>query len=92
MSPSPIIALNRSVAVARVHGPAAGLEAMDRISRAHRLETYHLFHAVRGSFESELGRFNEALASYRKAESLAVLPSERAFLARRIQECTAKVV
>jgi RNA polymerase sigma-70 factor (ECF subfamily) len=92
LSPSPIIALNRSVAVARVHGPAAGLEAMDRIARAHRLENYHLFHAVRGSFELELGRFDEALASFRKAQELAVLPSERAFLARRIQECEAKLV
>jgi RNA polymerase sigma factor (sigma-70 family) len=87
LNPSPVAALNRAVAVARVHGPQAGLEALD--SRAVRapLESYHFFHAVRGTLAAEMGRTGEALAHFRRAESLAALPSEREFLRRRIEEC-----
>lgn len=88
-SNSPIVALNRAVAVARVHGPAAGLKAIDVISLGRRLETYHLLHAVRGALEAELGHHAEAITHFRQAESLATLPTERAFLARRIRECEA---
>lgn len=86
-SNSPIVALNRAVAVARVHGPTAGLDAIDAISRSHRIEGYYLLHAVRGTFEADLKRTAQALVHFRKAEALAVLPTEREFLARRIQEC-----
>ncbi|MBL9128448.1 MAG: sigma-70 family RNA polymerase sigma factor [Verrucomicrobiales bacterium] len=86
-SRSPVVALNRAVAVARVHGPAEGIKAIDRIPNRERLEDYHLYHAVRGALEAELGHAEEALRRYRKAESLATHPSERAFLAARIREC-----
>jgi len=87
LNPSPIIALNRAVAVARVSGPQSGLAALDAIANRAPLENYSLYHAVRGAFLSELGLKTDALAHLRQAESLAALPSERAFLARRIQEC-----
>ena len=87
LNTSPIVALNRAVAVARVHGPQSGLDALDSISRRGALESYHLLHAVRGTLTAELNRFTEALVHFRKAEALAALPSEREFIARRIREC-----
>ena len=83
---SSIAALNRAVAVARVRGPQAGLDALAGI---RGLDGYHLFHAAQGAFAAELGRTGEALAHFRKAKSIATLPSERAFLERRIAECSA---
>jgi RNA polymerase sigma-70 factor (ECF subfamily) len=84
---SPIAALNRAVAVARVHGPQAGLEALDNITDRSSLESYHLFHAIRGALNAELGRLAEALTHFRQAGDLASLPAERDFIARRIREC-----
>lgn len=84
---SPIAALNRAVAVARVHGPQAGLDALDVIPNRAALDSYHLYHSVRGSFAAELGRMSEARDSFAKALGLVQLPSERVFLHRRIDEC-----
>ena len=67
---------------ARVHGPQAGLDAISEIAARSPLESYHLFHAVRGTLAAELGRFPEALVHFRRAEALATLPSEREFIAR----------
>jgi RNA polymerase sigma-70 factor (ECF subfamily) len=68
---SPVTAMNRAVAVARVHGPQAGLDALDEIRQRSVLEISHLFHAVRGTFAAELGQTNAALAHFRQAASLA---------------------
>lgn len=87
LNPSPVIALNRAVALARVHGAQAGLNALEAIPARAALESYQLFHAVRGTLHAELGRRDEALTHFRKAESLAALPVEKEFLARRIREC-----
>lgn len=87
LNPSPVVALNRAVAVARVHGAQAGLDAIEAIPGRATLESYHFLHAVRGTLNAELGNQSEALAHFRKAESLAALPAEREFLARRIREC-----
>lgn len=84
---SPVAALNRAVAVARVHGPQAGLEALEAGAMHEALESYQLFHAVRGTLSADLGRRAEAREHFRRAEALATLPSEREFLARRIKEC-----
>ena len=84
---SPVVALNRAVAVARVRGPQAGLDALEETIARSSLENYHLFHAVRGALAAELGRFAEAIAHFRRAEALAALPSEQEFLARRLREC-----
>jgi RNA polymerase sigma-70 factor (ECF subfamily) len=89
LNPSPIIALNRAVALARAHGPQAGLRALKTPSPRAALEGYYLYHAVYGAFAVELGLASEALAHFRKAESLATLASEREFLARRIRDCEA---
>jgi len=84
---SPVAAMNRAVAVARVHGAQAGLDALDTIRQRASLEGCHLYHAIRGTFAAELGQAAAALTSFRQAESLATLPAERDFIARRIGEC-----
>lgn len=87
LTPSPIAAMNRAVAVARVHGPQAGLDALGGITDRSSLASYHLYHAIRGTLAAELGRLAEALTHFRMAGNLAALPAERDFIARRIQEC-----
>lgn len=86
---SPVTAMNRAVAVARVHGPQAGLDALDNISQRSTLEGNHLYHAMRGTFAVELGQTAAALEHFRQAAKLATLPVEREFIARRITECGA---
>lgn len=86
MNPSPVIALNRAVALARVQGAEAGLQALDTLALRTALDGYLFYHAVRGTLSAEAGRVEDALRHLRRAESLATLPAERAFLARRIAE------
>ncbi|HSK36773.1 MAG TPA: DUF6596 domain-containing protein, partial [Actinomycetota bacterium] len=81
---SPVVALNRAVAVAMVDGPAAGLELMDALAGA--LDGYHLFHAARADLLRRLGRGAEAAAAYRRALELTANPVEQAFLTRRLAE------
>jgi RNA polymerase sigma-70 factor, ECF subfamily len=83
---SPVVALNRAVAVAMVEGPAAGLEVMDALAASGDLDGYHLLHAGRADLLRRLGRGPEAAAAYRRALELATNPVERAFLSRRLAE------
>ena len=87
LNTSPVVALNRAVAVARVHGPQAGLTALDAFAPRGSLDTYYLYHAVRGTLAAESRRVAEALVHFRKALDLVTLTSEREFIARRISEC-----
>jgi RNA polymerase sigma-70 factor (ECF subfamily) len=84
LSPSPIVALNRAVAVAELHGPERGLELMDEL--AGELEAYHLLHAARGALLRRLGRAAEAADAYREALARTESPVEREFLERRLAE------
>jgi RNA polymerase sigma-70 factor (ECF subfamily) len=84
---SPVTAMNRAVAVARVHGAQAGLDALDNIQQRSVLEGNHLYHSMRGTFAAELGRAAAAATHFRQAAKLALLPVERDFIARRIEEC-----
>jgi RNA polymerase sigma factor (sigma-70 family) len=86
---SPVTAMNRAVAVARVHGAQAGLDALDNIRQRSVLEGNHLYHAMRGTFAAELGKTTVAVTHFRQAAKLALLPIERDFIARRIEECEA---
>ncbi len=90
ISDSPIVALNRAVALAKVHGPEAGLRAVEAISDRRQLENYYLTYAVLGEFEAQLGRFEEATTHLRKALQLTELKSERSFLSKRLQEVDAQ--
>ncbi len=87
MTGSPIAALNRAVAVARVNGPAAGIAAVAAIQNRRHLDSYHLAHAIVGEFEAELGRHDRAAACFRKAMTLTEMKSEQSFLAARIRDC-----
>jgi RNA polymerase sigma-70 factor (ECF subfamily) len=83
---SPVIELNRAVAVAMRDGPAAGLAAIDEIVGRGDLRDYRLVHAARAEFCRRLGRTTEALAAYNKALALTRQEPERRFLERRIAE------
>jgi RNA polymerase sigma-70 factor (ECF subfamily) len=82
IEPTPVIHLNRGVAVAMADGPAAGLAIVDPLEA--ELDGYHLFHAARADLLRRLGRSAEAGAAYARARDLATNPRERAFLERRI--------
>jgi RNA polymerase sigma-70 factor (ECF subfamily) len=87
MDDSPIIALNRAVAIAQVHGPEAGINALEAIPNRRSLESYYLLYAVRAEFEAQLNDFQSAANHLRKAIQLTDLKSERSFLSNRLKEC-----
>jgi RNA polymerase sigma-70 factor (ECF subfamily) len=87
--PSPVIELNRAVAVAMRDGPEPGLELVDAILARGELADYHLAHATRADLCRRLGRSGEARIAYERAMSLARQEPERRFLARRLAELTA---
>ena len=84
--PTPIVALNRAVAVAMVEGPQAALAIVDGLAASGVLDSYHLLHATRADFHRRLGAGAAAAASYRRALELAANASERRFLERRLRE------
>jgi len=81
-TPTPVVALNRAVALAEVHGPAAGLAAIDDLHSAG-LDSYYLFHAARADLLRRLARGTEAAAAYATARALTANPAEQAFLETR---------
>lgn len=86
VQPSPIVSLNRAVAVAMVNGPQTALALLDALATTGDLDGYHLFHAARADMLRRLGSFLEAAASYTRALELATNDSERRFLERRLRE------
>ncbi|HSS81885.1 MAG TPA: RNA polymerase sigma factor [Gaiellaceae bacterium] len=83
LAPSPVVELNRAVAVAMAHGPECGLELIDGIDG---LDGYRHLHSARGDLLRRLGRGDEAADAYGRALELAPQPAERAFLERRLAE------
>jgi RNA polymerase sigma-70 factor (ECF subfamily) len=83
IEPSPVVELNRAVAVAMAEGPAHGLDLVDRIPG---LERYHLLHSTRADLLRRLSRTGEAASAYERALELATNPAERVFLERRLAE------
>jgi len=86
IEPSPIVELNRAVAIAMRDGPEAGLTLIDGLLANDDLKDYHLGHSVRADFCRRLGRNAEARASYERALAMARLGPERRFLQKRLQE------
>jgi RNA polymerase sigma-70 factor, ECF subfamily len=84
--PSPIVALNRAVAVAMAESPRQALKLIDELADSGELDDYHLLHAARADMLRRLGRHEEAAESYRLALDLATNESERRFLERRLRE------
>jgi RNA polymerase sigma factor (sigma-70 family) len=89
LKPSPVVALNRAVAVANVHGPAAGLEAIAAIPESHRLQGHHLLHAVTGELNWRLKNYPAAAESFRCALKLARVGPEQMYLERMVERSTA---
>jgi RNA polymerase sigma-70 factor (ECF subfamily) len=85
LEPTPIVELNRAVAIAMAHGPEFGLELLERVD----LPDYHLLHAARGDFLRRLDRNEEAAAAYREALALEMNAADRVFLERRLGEVVA---
>ena len=85
--PSPIVTLNRAVAVAMVHGYAAGLHELEPLEREELLESYYLLPATRGEFHRGLGQRAEAFTCYQRALELVGTEPERRFLELRIASC-----
>jgi RNA polymerase sigma-70 factor (ECF subfamily) len=84
--PSPIVALNRAVALAMRDGPTVGLMAIDALTSDGTLADFHLAHGARADLLRRLGRMSEARAAYERAMSLAKQDAERRFYARRLAE------
>ncbi len=90
LAPSPVVELNRAVAVGMAFGPAAGLELVDGLVTEPALKAYHLLPAVRGDLLRKLGRFDEARDEFERAASLTENVRERELLKRRAAECAAE--
>jgi RNA polymerase sigma-70 factor, ECF subfamily len=90
LTPSPVVELNRAVAVAMASGPVAGLEVVDKLVSEPSLRAYHLLPSVRGDFLFKLGRFAEAQAEFERAVSLTRNAREREFLLERARACVQK--
>ena len=86
MQPSPIVSLNRAVAVAMMEGPQTGLALIDQLAATNHLDNYHLLHAARADLLRRIGSAEEAAESYKRALELATNDSERRFLERRLRE------
>jgi RNA polymerase sigma-70 factor (ECF subfamily) len=85
LTPTPVVALNRAVALAEVSGPAAGLAVVDELAPSGGLDGYYLYHAARADLLRRLGRDQEAAAAYDAARALTANPVEQAFLDARIE-------
>ena len=86
LQPSPVVELNRAVAVAMADGPAEGLEIMERPEVAGPLQDYRWFHSAKADLLRRLERWDEAAQAYRAALDMAANASERKFLERRLAE------
>lgn len=89
IAPSPIVELNRAVAVGMAEGPAAGLAILDAVAADPALKTYHLLPSVRADLLRKLGRIDEARAEFTRAAALTQNSRERDFLLSRAASCTA---
>jgi len=87
LTPSPVVELNRAVAVSMAFGPAAGLELVDALTAERSLENYHLLPSVRGDLLKKLNRFEEARSEFERAASLTRNAREREMLLERVRDC-----
>jgi RNA polymerase sigma-70 factor (ECF subfamily) len=85
--PTPVVTLNRAVAIAMADGPAAGLALVDALANGGALDDYHLLHAARADLLRRQNRREEAAAAYERALALATNEAERRFLAARLADC-----
>jgi RNA polymerase sigma-70 factor (ECF subfamily) len=86
LNDSPVVALNRAVAVANMRGPEAGLKALEEIRNSEMLAKYYLFYAVRGKLHFELAHYQEAEENFRRGLALTNIPAEQSFLRKKLTE------
>jgi predicted RNA polymerase sigma factor len=91
IAPSPVVELNRAVALAMLFGPEAGLNLVDALAGRPELAAYHLLPSVRGELLRQLGRFDEARAEFERAAALTRNERERKLLLDRAESCVAKL-
>ncbi|KRC33641.1 MULTISPECIES: RNA polymerase sigma factor [unclassified Lysobacter] len=91
LAPSPVVELNRAVALAMAFGPAAGLELADTLLDEPSMKSYHLLPSVRGDFLAKLGRYQEAHAEFKRAASLTRNARERELLVDRAAACARSI-
>jgi RNA polymerase sigma-70 factor (ECF subfamily) len=89
VAPSPVVALNRAVVLAKVYGPKVGLRELERVYSMPGMEHYYLFHATRAELCRQSGDRPGAVLAYRSALDLATTAPEQRFLARKLSECEA---
>ena len=92
VTPSPVVELNRAVAVAMAYGPQAGLDLADTLTTEPSMERYHLLPSVRADFLEKLGRLDEARGEFERAASLTRNARERELLLGRARECAAEAM
>jgi predicted RNA polymerase sigma factor len=92
VAPSPVVELNRAVAVGMAAGPAAGLALVDRLAAEPALRAYHLLPSVRGDFLEKLGRLDEARVELERAAALTRNERERRLLLSRAAKCGGKEI
>ena len=90
LAPSPVVDLNRAVALAMAFGPAAGLEAVDALTTEGSLRDYHLLPSVRGDLLAKLDRTDEARAEFERAAALTRNGRERELLLGRARACASR--
>lgn len=90
--PSPVVELNRAVAVAMAYGLSEGLKLLDQLEDQGELENYYLFHAARADLLRRIGWLDEANAAYRRALELCSNAVEQAFLRKRLREVEHRLV
>ena len=87
IAPSPVVELNRAVALSMLFGPEAGLEVVDALTSEATLQSYHLLPSVRGDLLEKLGRFGEAHTEFARAATLTQNERERKLLLNRAASC-----
>jgi RNA polymerase sigma-70 factor (ECF subfamily) len=90
IQPSPVVSLNRAVAIAMAEGAEAGLAQVGALSKTGGLDNYYLLHAVRADLLRRTGSFQQAAESYRRALALVTNDAERRFLERRLRDVEVK--
>ncbi len=90
LTPSPVVELNRAVAVAMAYGPQAGLDIVDTLLAEPALRSYHLLPSVRADFLARLNRMDEARVEYERSAALTHNRQERALLLERAAGCTTR--
>lgn len=90
-TPSPIVELNRAVAISMAFGPSFGLQIVDEIRAAPTLKGYHLLPSVRGDLLAKLGRFDEARKEFERAASMTLNDREKVLLLKRVSECESEL-